>query len=126
MTDRAARAVDELGDAFLSGDTDAVLALFADVGEVVYAGSEPGEVAVGKNAIKALLDELFARDERYSWRATSVVTLENGGRWYVVAECVLTVHPSGEQVPYRVTGVLEYEGAAWRWRLCQGSEPAQG
>ena len=119
----ATQAVDELGAAFLSGDTDAVLLLFADVGEVVYAGSEPGEVAVGKPALKELLAELFARDERYGWQATSVVAVEDTGRLYIVAECELTVHPSGEQVPYRVTGVLELHGAAWRWRLCQGSEP---
>jgi hypothetical protein len=133
MTAAAAQLVDQLGAAFLSGDVDVVLALFAEPGEVIYAGSEPGEVAVGKPALKALLDELFARDERYCWRATSVAAVEDGGRLYVVADSELSVHPVGdgdalgpatEVVPYRVSGVLERQGSGWRWRLCQGSEPA--
>lgn len=132
MTDLAAQAVDELGAAFGSGDPDVVLALFADSGEVVYAGSEPGEVAVGKTAFKALLEQLFARDERYCWRATSVAAVDDAGRLYVVADADLSVHPIGpgqsvgpaaEVVPYRVSGVLERQGPSWRWRLCQGSEP---
>lgn len=26
--------------------------------------------------------------------------------------------------PYRVTGLLESSPNGWRWRLCQGAEPA--
>lgn len=135
MTETAARAVDELGAAFLAGDRDAVLALFADSGEVLYAGSEPGEVAAGRSALRALLDRLFARDERYCWRATSTVVAEEDGRLYVVADCDLTVHPVGpdqsagpatELVAYRIGGALERHGTSWLWRLCQGSEPSAG
>jgi hypothetical protein len=133
MTEPATYAVDELGTAFHSGDPDAVLALFADTGEVVYTGSEPGEVAVGRAAFATLLDDLFAREERYCWRAVSVAAVEDAGRLYVVAECDLTVHPIGpgnrtgpatERAPYRISGVLEQQGSAWRWRLCHGSEPS--
>lgn len=129
----ATRAVNELGAAFLSGSTTAVLAHFAETDDIVYAGSESGEVAVGKGAVTVLLDELFGRDERYCWHATSVAALESSGLLYVVAESDLAVHPIGagqllgpaaEQVPYRVSGVLEQHGSSWRWRLCQGCEPA--
>ena len=131
-------AVDRLGAAFLAGDAAAVLGHFAAEGPVVYAGSEPGDVAVGREAVHALLEELLARDERYSWRTTTChVTGSDapGGSGYVVAEVVLGVHPVldgaerrpgpvAEELPYRLSGVLEKGTAGWRWRLCEGSEPA--
>jgi hypothetical protein len=129
----ASGAVDALGAAFLSGEPDTVLAQFAASGEPIYAGSEPGEVAVGKPALRSLLEELFSRDERYSWRTTSVTSTGDADVVHLVADADLFVHPctSGsvpgpatEQVPYRITGVIEREPEGWRWRLCQGSEPA--
>jgi len=128
----AADAVDALGAAFLSGDPDTVLDHFASTGDVVYAGSESGEVAVGKHAIRSLLEALFSRDERYSWRTTSLSAGGNHDTLYLVADADLFVHPTvpgarvyptSEQLPYRISGVLERERAGWRWRLCQGSEP---
>jgi len=128
----ARTAVDRLGAAFLSGDVATVLAQFADDDDVLYAGSEVGEVAVGHAALRTLLEELLDRDERYSWRATTVHEVRRGGQLHVVAETELTVHVPGpggwrpgEQLPYRVSGVLERDEAtaSWRWRSCQGSEP---
>jgi hypothetical protein len=133
MSETVARsAVDALGGAFLSGDPDAVLRHFATTGDPVYAGSEPGEVAVGRPALRSLLEELFSRDERYSWRTTGVQSTGGEDVVYLVADADLYVHPcangSGpepatEQAAYRITGVLECEAGSWRWRLCQGSEP---
>ncbi len=134
MRESVARAaVDALGTAFLSGDPDAVLQHFAGTGEVIYAGSEPGEVAVGKAALRSLLEELFQRDERYSWRTTSVATAGSDHVVHLVTEAILLIHPyrdgaaqsPAEQIPYRIAGVLERETDRWLWRLCQGSEPAQ-
>ena len=132
-TSDVAAAVDSLGAAFLSGEPDVVLDLFATTGDVVYAGSEPGEVAVGKEAIRPLLEALFDRAERYSWRTTSVAAVGTSDTLYVVADTDLFVHaatdapgdPAVDQFPYRISGVLEREGAEWRWRMCHGSEPAE-
>ena len=68
----AAAVVNALGDSFATGDVDAVLERFTDHDQVMYAGSEQGEVAVGLPALRRLLADLFSRDERYSWRCTSV------------------------------------------------------
>ena len=134
MNEVAIAAVDALGAAFLSGDPDAVLRQFAPTGDVVYAGSETGEVAVGRDGVRALLEELFDRDERYAWHTTSMTTAGGGAVLYVVADTTLTVHPHQdgvtarqptEQVPYRVTGVLERDPEHWRWRMCHGSEPTR-
>jgi hypothetical protein len=99
---------------------------------VLYAGSEAGEVAVGRAALVALLQDVLGRDERYSWTATDVHEVASGSSLHVVAEAVLTVHVPGsggweavEELPYRVAGVLEQaSGSVWRWRSCLGSEPA--
>jgi hypothetical protein len=130
-TSDVAHAVDSLGAAFLTGHPDVVLDRFASSGDVVYAGSEPGEVAVGKDAIRSLLEAMFNRPERYSWRTTSVSSAGTADTLYVVADADLFVHPATdapvepaiEQFPYRISGVLEREGADWRWRMCHGSEP---
>ena len=131
----ARAAVDRLGACFLEADVDAVMAEFAQSGEVVYAGSEQGEVAVGRTALRALLDDLLAREERYSWRAGDVHEVVAADTVHLVAEAELTVHvPDGsagwrpdERLPYRLTGVLQREAdqgpTRWCWRLCQGSEP---
>lgn len=129
----AREAVDRLGSRFLEADADAVLAEFVESDDVVYAGSEPGEVAVGRRALRALLVDLLARGERYSWRADEVHEVVLGDTVHLVAEAELTVHvPDGasgwrpdERLPYRLTGVLQRVPGAtsWRWRLCQGSEP---
>ena len=128
----AAAAVDALGAAFLSGDPDTVLEHFASTGDVIYAGSEPGEVAIGKHAIRSLLQALFTRTERYSWRTTALSAGGTPDTLYLVADADLFVHPAApgppagpptQQLPYRISGVLEREDDGWRWRLCHGSEP---
>lgn len=130
----ARTAVDRLGTLFLEADVDEVLAEFCPSEEVAYAGSEAGEVAIGRTSLRALLADLFARDERYSWTAGEVHEVESGDALHLVAEAELTVHlrdgearwRAAERLPYRVSGVLQQEPAAgrWRWRLCCGSEPA--
>ena len=129
-----AAAVDRLGDAFASGEPDLVLSEFAPDGEVMYAGSETGELAVGRPALRTLLTELFGRQERYRWRCSSVHVVETAHGAFVVADATLTVLTVGEDgaalagsgeesFPYRVSGVLERSQGDWRWRCCQGSEP---
>jgi hypothetical protein len=134
-TEEAASLVDALGDAFAAGDRDRALAAFVSDGDVVYVGSEPGEVAFGHRALRTLLGALFDRDERYRWRCHSAHVAETPDGVVIVAETILTVEPvtettdaAGEVVslPYRVTGLLERSPHGWRWRLCQGSEPATG
>lgn len=135
MTPEEARVlVDGLGDAFAAGDGAAVLAAFARGDAILYAGSEPGECAVGRRVLARLLADLFGRDERYLWRCApgrDAVRVAPGLRDVaVVAEATLFVLPRtgspavAEAFPYRVSGVLVREPGGWRWRFCQGAEPA--
>jgi hypothetical protein len=130
--DEASDVVDALGNAFALGDVGAVIEMFTDEGEVMYAGSEQGEVAVGLPALRLLLADLFSRDERYSWRCDSVHITACAEGIAVLADATLFVDPwpgrpdgSGREIfPYRVSGVLEEQGGSWRWRLCHASEPS--
>jgi uncharacterized protein (TIGR02246 family) len=133
--DEIAAAIDRLGDAFATGEPDRVLSQFVPDDAVMYAGSEPGELAVGRPALRALLTTLFARDERYRWRCGHPHVVETAHGVFVIADATLTVHPVGEDpaatrgsaaesFPYRVSGLLENSRGSWRWRACHGSEPA--
>jgi hypothetical protein len=128
--EEAAAYVDRLGDAFAAGDVEAALAAFVPGDAIMYAGSEPGECAAGRAALRTLLAGLFARDERYNWRcdtdrANSVVLSVSEHDIAVCADARLQVLPGGEVFPYRVCGVLApLPGGGWAWRLFAGSEPS--
>lgn len=130
--ERAGAIIDALGESFAVGDVDAVLGQFAATGEVMYAGSERGEVAVGHSGLRLLLTPLFERAERYSWRCDSVHLSACADGFVVLADATLFVDPwpgtlngaGRETFPYRVSGLLEDEDGSWRWRFCHGSEPA--
>jgi len=129
----ASDIIHALGEAFRAGDVDAVTDQFVTEGDVMYAGSERGEVALGLVDLRSLLTDVFARDERYSWRCDAVRVASCSGGFAVLAEATLFVDPYPDTtdgagrltLPYRVSGLLEHENETWRWRFCQGSEPTQ-
>lgn len=131
----ASRLIDRLGDAFAAADIERVVTLFAAEGDVIYAGSEPTEVAVGQPALRLLLTDLFSRSERYSWRCQSVRCVDCAAGVLVLAETELFVAEESAAttgsihftpgVPYRISGLLENSTEGWRWRFCQGAEPAR-
>lgn len=121
-----------LGEAFRAGDVDAVTEQFAAEGDVIYAGSERGEVALGLTDLQSLLTGMFARNERYSWRCDSVRVASCRAGFAVIADAALFIDPYPDAtngalrmtLPYRISGLLENENDNWRWRTCHGSEPA--
>ena len=128
--EEAAVVIEALGAAFAAGSVEAVVRRFAPEGEVMYAGSEWGEVAVGLPALRQLLNELFSRDERYSWRCDTVHAVACGAGLAVLADAKLFIDPwphdpdvGRQTVPYRVSGLLEDHDGDWLWRACHGSEP---
>ncbi|GAA2589240.1 hypothetical protein GCM10010399_19150 [Dactylosporangium fulvum] len=119
--------VDRLGSAFLSRDVDAVLACFVPDDDITYVGSEAGESATGRSAVRDLLTELFSRPAAYSWQTTSATVHSLPGSAFVIAEADGAEHtPDGAVAtfPYRVTGLLSRRpSGAWLWRAVQGAEP---
>lgn len=118
-------AVAALSDAFAARDVDAVLACFAP-GEVLYAGSEAGEWAIGRPALAALLDEVLGRDEAYAFAPVMPRGVRRGGLLHVLCDATGTAtgrSGESETFAYRLTGVLEQHGERWLWRSLSGSEP---
>jgi ketosteroid isomerase-like protein len=120
-------AVHDLSAAFAARDLSAALACFAG-GDIGYAGSEKTEVAAGREAVSALLAEVFNRPEAYAWTPTTTTATvqRHGTQAYVFTEATGTIHTdTGEtdSFPYRVSGLVELTDGRWRWRHCQGSEP---
>jgi SnoaL-like protein len=77
--------------------------------------------------VEALFSTLFARDEAYSWQVTRALVREYDDCAYLFAEADGVVHThAGATVPfpYRISGVVEELDGRWRWRHCQGCEPA--
>ena len=120
-------ASERLSAAFAARDVVAALACFVTDHDIGYVGSENGENAAGRTAIEALLKDLFARDEAYSWQVTNAVVREYGDGAYLFAEADgLARTDAGQTVPfaYRISGILECVGGCWKWRHCHGCEPA--
>jgi len=127
----ASDIIHALAEAFRAGDVDAVTDQFVTEGDVMYAGSERGEVALGLTDLRSLLTDVFARDERYSWRCDAVRVAACPAGFAVLADATLFVDSYPDttdgadrlRLPYRLSGLLEHENGTWRWRFCHGSEP---
>ena len=120
-------AVRDLSDAFAARDLAAALACFVPGDDVGYAGSELAETAAGRAALTTLLGEVFRRPEAYAWAPASATVHRNGSSAYVFAEADGLVRADtgeNESFPYRVSGLVELVDGRWRWRHCQGGEPA--
>jgi hypothetical protein len=115
-----------------------VLAEFAPGDEVLLIGSEAGEVASGRGALRAFFARIFAREATFSWEWDRVDASRPGGvssprdasrardvAWFF-AEGWVILSTAAEQrrAPYRISGVLERHGDRWLWRQYHGSEPA--
>jgi SnoaL-like domain len=100
---------------------------FADefVADALLVGSEPGEVAHGRDAIRALVAPIHARPERVTWQWDSVDSAAEGDIGWLFAEGNFVMEAAGGPVrlPYRLAGVLQLLDGVWRWRLFHGSEP---
>ena len=127
MNDPATDAIEVLSEAFRHRNVGQALECFTDDPGTTYAGSEAGEVAVGRQALHNLLQQIFARDEAYSWAPLQVWSSPLGDCRVVMAELTGRVHrPEGahdEEFPYRLSGILRHDGGSWRWVLCHAAEP---
>lgn len=124
--DGARAAVAALSAAFAARDVDRTLSCFTGDSDISYVGSEAGEAAHGRQEVRGLLVALFSRPEAYSWQATRVTVHAAGDVLHVVADAAgRAVHDDGDAqtFTYRLTGLLQPDGDAWRWRVCAGTEP---
>jgi SnoaL-like domain len=86
----------------------------ASAPETTFIGSELDEIAAGPAQLRDLLEALFARPETYQWRWGQLHINTNGGTAWVVTNAILLVEgPQPLQLPYRMTLLLQRQGATW-------------
>jgi ketosteroid isomerase-like protein len=119
--------LERLNQGFARRDVQRVLNLFASGPEIMFIGSEPGEIAAGPEQLRNLLAGLFARGEIYQWRWGELHLSVTGDIAWLVAQAVLLVEgPEPLELPYRITLVLQRCNSAWLIAHYHGSEPAAG
>jgi hypothetical protein len=93
--------------------------------DALLVGSEPGEIARGREAIGDLLSGIHAKPYRVTWQWDSVDAHAEGAVGWLFAEGSAVIEDAGEEqrLPYRLAGVLQQVDGIWRWRLFHGSEP---
>jgi len=93
--------------------------------DAMLVGSEPGEIARGREAIRVLIARIHGRPYRATWQWDSVDASVEGSIGWILAEGHFVAEEAGEQrrLAYRLAGVLHHVDNIWRWRLFHGSEP---
>jgi len=121
MNEIARAALDELNRAMRERNP-AVAGLFEP--DALLVGSEPGEIARGRDAIGALLLAIHAKDYTVWWDMPQLDAGGTDGRaWFFGEGEVVLVGPTETRLGYRISGVLVDTEAGWRWTLFHGSEP---
>jgi len=116
----------QLSTAFETRDLAALTDQFSATDVVTYAGSESGEKATSPREVRRLLSGLLSRPVAYAFEFGDLTFDERQGTVWLLAEGEGTqIGDDGttEMFPYRLTGVLVYERAHWRWLMLVGSEP---
>jgi ketosteroid isomerase-like protein len=93
--------------------------------DAVLVGSEPGEIARGREAIRVLIAGIHAKSYRVTWQWESVDATVEGEIGWFYADGAVVIEDAGKQrrLAYRLAGVLQQVDNTWRWRLFHGSEP---
>lgn len=100
---------------------------FVAAADTLVIGAEPGERARGVDEIEAYYEQLFARPEAlsFSWREVDVSVCGEVAWIHADGDLVCKTDSGEVRKPYRLAGVLEPHGGDWKWRLFQGSHPAE-
>jgi ketosteroid isomerase-like protein len=105
----------------------AVLSEFANAADVLLVGSEEDEIAEGPEGLASFFRHIFDLPIRLGWSWRNVRVSSEGQIAWVFAEghVNITTDSDQEQLPFRLSGVLERRQGQWKWRQFHGSEPAK-
>jgi uncharacterized protein (TIGR02246 family) len=116
--------LERLNQGFARHDVKQVLGLFSPDRDIVFIGSEADETATGLVQLRTLLERLLARPETYQWRWGETRARVTGQVAWLATEGILVVEgPEQQQLPYRITLVLQRRGDRWLIVHYHGSEP---
>lgn len=104
-----------------------ILDEFIDAPDTLLIGPGPEERARGPVQIEAFFEQLFARPEAqsFSWREVDVSVCGDVAWIHADGELIHKTDSGETRTPYRLAGVLEPRGGDWKWRMFQGSRPAE-
>jgi ketosteroid isomerase-like protein len=105
-------------------DLPGTLDLF--VGDAAFFGSDEGEFARGRDDLREFLTTIYAEPITYGWTWDHPVAGRHGDVvWFVaLSQVILEGEGAPPRVPYRLSGVLRWVGASWRFALFNGAQPA--
>jgi ketosteroid isomerase-like protein len=94
--------------------------------DTLLIGPGADERARGPDQIEAYFERLFAKPEAhsFSWREVDVSVHGDTAWIHADGELVRKTDSGEERSPFRLAGVLEPRGGDWKWRMFQGSRPA--
>ncbi len=117
------KAVDALLDAIANGRFQESVDAFTGDEDAMLTGSEPGEIAIGPQALRAFFAGLYARPYRVIFTLPERRVSAMGNVAWLTGEGTYRMSTGGEEMPYRLTAVLERRQGRWLWQLFSGSEP---
>ncbi len=117
------KAVDALLDHIANGRHRELIEAFSGDEDVMLIGPEPGEVAIGPEALRAFFADLYARPDRLLFSLPERRVSTMGTVAWLTGEGTYRLSTGGEEKPFRLTAVLERRRGVWFWQLFSASEP---
>ncbi len=117
------KAVDGLLDHMANGRFQESVDAFTGDEDAMLIGSEPGEIAIGPEALRAFFAALYAKPYRVLFALPERRVSAMGAVAWLTGEGTYRTTTGGDELPYRLTAVLERRKGVWLWQLFSGSEP---
>ncbi|HQU34783.1 MAG TPA: nuclear transport factor 2 family protein [Thermoanaerobaculaceae bacterium] len=107
-------------------DLPGFMGLFEDSDDILFVGSDKGEVFQGRTAIARFMAKLFALPFTFSFDMQQVVIKRSGPfAWAYVDGNMVHTGDNGQakKMPYRFSVAMVRTGGAWKWQLFDGAVP---
>jgi uncharacterized protein (TIGR02246 family) len=108
-------------------DQAGFLALFDDSDDIMVIGSDVGEVVKGRKGVQGFIKWIYSQKFTFAFDLQAVTVHQEGNfAWVYVDGHMLHVRPDGTstKIPYRFALTMVKRGDQWRWQLFHGSIPA--
>ena len=119
-----------LNAACAARDPNAFIELFEDSDDILFVGSDKGEVFRGRETTRGFMQGLYGLPFVFSFDLADVVLHHDGDQaWVFVDGNMVRTGDRGNEVgkvgrsPYRFSVVMVRRDGGWRWQVFHGSVP---
>jgi ketosteroid isomerase-like protein len=118
-------ALNRFNAAAQNASTDQIMSLFDDSENIIFIGSDSGEIWRGSEQIRGHLNSIFPEEHVNLEMDRIDIDYNNNTAWVFVDGSINISNDKGEkfQAPYRFTAILVKKGSEWKWRMFSGSTP---